>query len=288
MGQGDGAKADQAAVTAMRRELDSVPINGTIVIGEGERDEAPMLFIGEKVGMNAGPQVDIAVDPLEGTTLCAKNMPGAIATMAMADGGRAPWYLGLLLTVGCGAVGVPLARLLRIPAGGLLGPMTVALGLTLTGVAGGAGPPSALVELAYAVIGWQAGVPIELIVRGICRLRPGVPGLSEGIRVVSLVGRFLEHARIYRFTNGGDAEYFIGSADWRPRNLRRRIETAAPVVDAECRARLDTILDRELADPSAWILRADGTYHRASTAAATRSHAQSAFAAEAEADLALA
>ena len=70
----------------------------------------------------------------------------------------APWYLGLLLTVVCGAVGVPLARLLRIPAGGLLGPMTVALVLTLTGVAGGAVPPSALVELAYAVIGWQAGV----------------------------------------------------------------------------------------------------------------------------------
>jgi fructose-1,6-bisphosphatase II / sedoheptulose-1,7-bisphosphatase len=64
-----------------------MPIEGTVVIGEGERDEAPMLFIGEKVGINAGPQVDIAVDPLEGTTLCAKNMPGAIATMAMADGG---------------------------------------------------------------------------------------------------------------------------------------------------------------------------------------------------------
>jgi fructose-1,6-bisphosphatase II / sedoheptulose-1,7-bisphosphatase len=71
----------------MRRELNKLPIEGTIVIGEGERDEAPMLFIGEKVGLNAGPQVDIAVDPLEGTTLCAKNMPGAIATMAMADGG---------------------------------------------------------------------------------------------------------------------------------------------------------------------------------------------------------
>jgi len=70
----------------------------------------------------------------------------------------APWYLGLLLTVACGAVGVPLARQLRVPAGGLLGPMTVALVLTLTGVAGGAVPPSALVELAYAVIGWQAGV----------------------------------------------------------------------------------------------------------------------------------
>jgi fructose-1,6-bisphosphatase II / sedoheptulose-1,7-bisphosphatase len=71
----------------MRRELNKLPIEGTVVIGEGERDEAPMLFIGEKVGLNAGPQVDIAVDPLEGTTLCAKNMPGAIATMAMADGG---------------------------------------------------------------------------------------------------------------------------------------------------------------------------------------------------------
>jgi fructose-1,6-bisphosphatase II / sedoheptulose-1,7-bisphosphatase len=86
-GHGQENAADQAAVDAMRRELNKLPIEGTIVIGEGERDEAPMLFIGEKVGLNAGPQVDIAVDPLEGTTLCAKNMPGAIATMAMADGG---------------------------------------------------------------------------------------------------------------------------------------------------------------------------------------------------------
>ena len=87
MGQGDRHRSDQVAVEAMRKEMDSLPIDGTIVIGEGERDEAPMLFIGEKVGLNAGPQVDIAVDPLEGTTLCAKNMPGSIATMAMADGG---------------------------------------------------------------------------------------------------------------------------------------------------------------------------------------------------------
>ena len=86
-GHGQEKPADQAAVDAMRRELNKLPIEGTIVIGEGERDEAPMLFIGEKVGLNAGPQVDIAVDPLEGTTLCAKNMPGAIATMAMAEGG---------------------------------------------------------------------------------------------------------------------------------------------------------------------------------------------------------
>jgi len=86
-GHGKDKASDQAAVDAMRRELNKLPIEGTVVIGEGERDEAPMLFIGEKVGLNAGPQVDIAVDPLEGTTLCAKNMPGAIATMAMADGG---------------------------------------------------------------------------------------------------------------------------------------------------------------------------------------------------------
>jgi fructose-1,6-bisphosphatase II / sedoheptulose-1,7-bisphosphatase len=86
-GQGKEKAADQAAVDAMRRELNKLPIEGTIVIGEGERDEAPMLFIGEKVGINAGPKVDIAVDPLEGTTLCAKDMPGSIATLAMADGG---------------------------------------------------------------------------------------------------------------------------------------------------------------------------------------------------------
>jgi fructose-1,6-bisphosphatase II / sedoheptulose-1,7-bisphosphatase len=86
-GQGQEKAADQAAVDAMRRELNTLPIDGTVVIGEGERDEAPMLFIGERVGTGQGPQVDIAVDPLEGTTLCAKDMPGSIAVMAMAEGG---------------------------------------------------------------------------------------------------------------------------------------------------------------------------------------------------------
>jgi len=86
-GRGNEKAADQAAVDAMRREMNNLAIAGTIVIGEGERDEAPMLFIGEKVGNGHGPRVDIAVDPLEGTTLCAKDMPGAIATMAMAEGG---------------------------------------------------------------------------------------------------------------------------------------------------------------------------------------------------------
>src|SRR5467141_2358109 len=86
-GRGAEKAADQAAVDAMRRELNKLPIDGTVVIGEGELDEAPMLFIGEKVGTRNGPKVDIAVDPLEGTTLCAKNMPGAIATLAMAEAG---------------------------------------------------------------------------------------------------------------------------------------------------------------------------------------------------------
>ncbi|GGE45106.1 fructose-1,6-bisphosphatase [Agaricicola taiwanensis] len=86
-GHGDEKAADQAAVDAMRRELNKLQIDGTVVIGEGERDEAPMLFIGEQVGNKKGPKVDIAVDPLEGTTLCAKDMPGAITVMAMAEGG---------------------------------------------------------------------------------------------------------------------------------------------------------------------------------------------------------
>jgi fructose-1,6-bisphosphatase II / sedoheptulose-1,7-bisphosphatase len=86
-GRGEEKAADQAAVDAMRRELNNLPIEGTVVIGEGELDEAPMLFIGEKVGSAGGFKVDIAVDPLEGTTLCAKNMPGAIATLAIAEKG---------------------------------------------------------------------------------------------------------------------------------------------------------------------------------------------------------
>jgi fructose-1,6-bisphosphatase II / sedoheptulose-1,7-bisphosphatase len=86
-GHGKDKASDQAAVDAMRRELNNLPIDGTVVIGEGELDEAPMLFIGERVGTKSGPKVDIAGDPLEGTVLCAKNMPGAIATLAMADEG---------------------------------------------------------------------------------------------------------------------------------------------------------------------------------------------------------
>ncbi len=86
-GKGSEKEADQAAVTAMRKEMDNIDIRGTIRIGEGERDEAPMLFIGEEVGSGKGPQIDIAVDPLEGTTICAKDMPNALAVIAMAQDG---------------------------------------------------------------------------------------------------------------------------------------------------------------------------------------------------------
>jgi polyphosphate kinase len=120
----------------------------------------------------------------------------------------------------------------------------------------------------------EAGVAIDLLVRAMCTLRPGVPGLSSRIRVVSGAGRFLEHARIYHFGNGGDDEYYLGSADWRPRNLRRRVEVATPVTDPACRQRLDEILTIELNDPTAWDLDADGAYHRRSAASAAGSAQQ--------------
>jgi polyphosphate kinase len=108
----------------------------------------------------------------------------------------------------------------------------------------------------------SAGVRVDLVVRGICTLRPGVPGRSEGIRVISVVGRFLEHSRIYRFANGGSAEYLIGSSDLRPRNLRRRVELLVPVRDADHRARLDRILQLYLDDPTGWHLTPTGQYVR--------------------------
>lgn len=108
----------------------------------------------------------------------------------------------------------------------------------------------------------QEGVRVELSVRGICSLRPGVPGLSDHVRVISVLGRFLEHARVYCFGNGGDPEYYIGSADWRSRNLRRRVEVVTPVLDPALRGRLARLLDAELGDPTAWRLQPDGTYER--------------------------
>jgi polyphosphate kinase len=116
-----------------------------------------------------------------------------------------------------------------------------------------------LIEALYEAS--SAGVRVDLNVRGSCLLRPGVKGLSENIRVVSLVDRFLEHARIFEFKNGGDVEAFISSADWMPRNLDRRVELMAPVSLPEHRARLGRILDVIFADNvKARELKADGTY----------------------------
>ena len=107
----------------------------------------------------------------------------------------------------------------------------------------------------------QAGVQVDLVVRGICCLRPGVPGVSENIRVTSIVGRFLEHSRVWYFANGGRAEYYVGSADWMPRNLDRRVEAVAPVEDPALHPKLQALLDTCLADNrQAWELNADGTY----------------------------
>jgi polyphosphate kinase len=107
----------------------------------------------------------------------------------------------------------------------------------------------------------QSGVKIRLNVRGICCLKPGVPGLSENITVTSVVGRFLEHSRILYFHQGGEQRIFISSADWMPRNLDRRVELLIPVADAASRARLLDILDANCSDPvKGRELLADGGY----------------------------
>jgi polyphosphate kinase len=107
----------------------------------------------------------------------------------------------------------------------------------------------------------QAGVQIDLIVRGQSRLRPGLPGISENIRVVSILGRFLEHDRIFYFHNNGQPEYYIGSADWRGRNLHDRVELITPIVEPAMQERLSSILCEALQDNRlAWDLHANGQY----------------------------
>jgi polyphosphate kinase len=114
----------------------------------------------------------------------------------------------------------------------------------------------------------QAGVPIDLIVRGVCCLRPGLPGISETIRVSSIVGRFLEHSRIYHFQNGGEAEAYVGSADLMPRNLDRRVELLFPIRDPQIRDYLRyTLLEVELRNTTcARELLPDGSYVKRSPA----------------------
>ena len=107
----------------------------------------------------------------------------------------------------------------------------------------------------------MAGVQVDLIVRGICCLRPGIPGVSDNIRVISVLGRFLEHSRTVFFRNGGKEEVFITSADWMPRNLERRVEAAVPIEDPRHRNEIRRILELMLEDNrQAWDMQPDGSY----------------------------
>ncbi len=104
---------------------------------------------------------------------------------------------------------------------------------------------------------------IDLIVRGNCRVRPGLPGISENIRVLSVIGRFLEHSRIWYFANGGDPRYFIGSADWMRRNLSNRVEAIVPIEDPRLQEQLSHLLHVGLEDErQAWEMLPDGRYRQ--------------------------
>jgi polyphosphate kinase len=129
----------------------------------------------------------------------------------------------------------------------------------------------------------RAGVPMALNVRGLCCLRPGVPGLSERVRVFGVVGRFLEHGRLYEFTNGGAPEYYLGSADWMKRNLDGRVESLVPVTDPGLQRELAHVLDvYEQDNVSCWDLAPDGTSTRRRPAPGEAARAcQEVFAAEA-------
>jgi polyphosphate kinase len=118
------------------------------------------------------------------------------------------------------------------------------------------------------------GTRIDLLVRGICCLRPGVPGLSESIRARSIVGRFLEHSRVYRFGSPDRGfDYLIGSADLMPRNLDRRVEALTPVQDPALQARIDELIGIELDDDElAWELDPDGVWHRVPTTRGIDAH----------------
>jgi polyphosphate kinase len=119
----------------------------------------------------------------------------------------------------------------------------------------------------------QAGAEIDLVVRSMCSLRPGVPGLSERIRVRSVVGRFLEHSRIFRFGGGAQPDYYLGSSDMMQRNLDRRVEAVVPVTDLKLCARLAEIFEIELADDVlAWHLGADGSWSRVPTEIGLNAH----------------
>jgi polyphosphate kinase len=128
-----------------------------------------------------------------------------------------------------------------------------------------------IIDALYAAS--QAGAQIDLLVRSMCSLRPGVPGLSERIRVRSIVGQFLEHSRVFSFGNGGRPEYYLGSSDLMPRNLDRRVEAVVPVTDSKLCRRLQQVLDIYLSDDVlAWELGPDGSWHKVPTVRGISSH----------------
>jgi polyphosphate kinase len=116
----------------------------------------------------------------------------------------------------------------------------------------------AIIALLYEAS--QAGVRIELVIRGMCSLRPMVEGVSDNIRVLSVIGRFLEHSRIFWFANGGEPDLLIGSADWMPRNLDRRVEAVAAVEEPAMRQQLEALIELYLSDTSAWHMQSDGRF----------------------------
>jgi polyphosphate kinase len=130
----------------------------------------------------------------------------------------------------------------------------------------------AAIDALYAAS--QAGVKIDLLVRGICCLRPQVRGMSENIRVLSVIGRFLEHSRVYYFANDGAPEFYLGSADWMPRNFDRRVEVVVPVEKPALHERLSALLAMYLSDNrQAWELRSDGRWlQRTPTGVSRSSH----------------
>lgn len=134
-----------------------------------------------------------------------------------------------------------------------------------------------IIEALYAAS--TAGVEIDLIVRGICCLRPGMPGISERIRVRSIVGRFLEHSRIYYFGNNQNPLVYVGSADWMPRNLYTRVEVVFPIEDPSIKTRIiEEILDRHINDNTkAWILQSDASYRKADSKGAAEHNSQAEF-----------
>ncbi len=209
-------------------------------VGTGNYNAATARFYTDLGLLTASPDVGADLGSLFNQLLGSAGPPeGEFQRLLVSPGGMVPGLLARIeREIGHAAAGYP-ARI-RIQVNGLEDPE--------------------IIDALYRASG--AGVEVDLVVRGICLLRPGVPGLSERIRVRSVLGRFLEHQRIFHFGNRGADEYLIGSADLRPRNLRRRVEVLVPVSALPLTARLDGILSALLGEPAAWAMDGDGRYHR--------------------------